>query len=160
MGGIDPNRDASERALLAAALEADLPVLAICRGCQVLNVELGGTLHQHLPDVVGNLAHRSAPLVFGDVEVETVPGSVAAGVFGAAPTVRCSHHQAIRDLGRGLVATARAGDGVVEAVELPVRPLRPGRAVAPRGGHGPAALRRAGRGRPGVQGRRSVRATV
>ena len=75
VGGVDPNRDASERALLAAALEADLPVLAICRGCQVLNVELGGTLHQHLPDVVGNLDHRSAPYVFGDVEVETVPGT-------------------------------------------------------------------------------------
>ena len=62
VGGVDQHRDASERALLAAALRADLPVLAICRGCQVLNVELGGTLHQHLPDVIGHLAHRSAPL--------------------------------------------------------------------------------------------------
>ncbi len=88
-------------------------------GCQILNVELGGTLHQHLPDVVGHLAHRSAPYVFGDVEVETVAGSVAAGVFGDAPTVLCSHHQAIRDLGRGLVPTAATADGVVEAVELP-----------------------------------------
>ena len=61
VAGVDRNRDASERALLAAALGADLPVLAICRGCQVLNVELGGTLHQHLPDLVGHLAHRSAP---------------------------------------------------------------------------------------------------
>ena len=94
-------------------------MLAVCRGCQVLNVELGGTLHQHLPDVVGHLAHRSEPFVFGDVEVETVPGSIAAGVFGASPTVLCSHHQAIRDLGRGLVATASTPDGVVEAVELP-----------------------------------------
>ncbi len=119
VGGVDPNRDASERALLAAALEADLPVLAICRGCQVLNVHLGGTLHQHLPDVVGNLDHRRAPMVFEDVDVATVPGTVAADVFGAATTVRCSHHQAIRDLGRDLVVTARAGDGVVEAVELP-----------------------------------------
>jgi putative glutamine amidotransferase len=119
VGGIDQNRDASERALLAAALGADLPVLAICRGCQVLNVSLGGTLHQHLPDVVGNLDHRSAPMVFGDVDVATVPGTVTADVFGATTTVRCSHHQAIRDLGRDLVVTARAGDGVVEAVELP-----------------------------------------
>ena len=54
VGGVDRDRDASERALLAAALDADLPVLAICRGCQVLNVSLGGTLHQHLPDLVGN----------------------------------------------------------------------------------------------------------
>jgi putative glutamine amidotransferase len=119
VGGVDPNRDASERALLAAALDADLPVLAICRGCQVLNVHLGGTLHQHLSDVVGNLDHRRAPMVFEDVDVATVPGTVAADVFGAGTTVRCSHHQAIRDLGRDLVVTARAGDGVVEAVELP-----------------------------------------
>ncbi len=119
VGGIDVNRDASERALLAAALEADMPVLAICRGCQVLNVHLGGTLHQHLPDVVANLDHRSAPMVFGDVDVTTVPGTTTSSVFGAGTTVRCSHHQAIRDLGRGLVVTASAPDGVVEAVELP-----------------------------------------
>ena len=119
VGGVDPNRDASERALLEAALRVDLPVLAICRGCQVLNVELGGTLHQHLPDVVGHLDHRSAPFVFGDVEVETVPGTIAAAVFGTTPTVLCSHHQAIRDLGRGLVQTASTHDGVIEAIELP-----------------------------------------
>ncbi len=119
VGGIDRNRDASERALLVAALEADMPVLAICRGCQVLNVYLGGTLHQHLPDVVGNLDHRRAPMVFGDVDVATVPGTVTSSVFGARTTVRCSHHQAIHDLGRGLVVTASAADGVVEAVELP-----------------------------------------
>jgi gamma-glutamyl-gamma-aminobutyrate hydrolase PuuD len=119
VGGVDRNRDASERALLAAALEADLPVLAICRGCQVLNVYRGGTLHQHLPDVVGNLDHRQAPMVFGDVDVETVPGTVTADVFGPTTTVRCSHHQAIRALGPGLVVTARARDGVVEAVEMP-----------------------------------------
>ncbi len=119
VAGVDPNRDASERALLAAALRVDMPVLAICRGCQVLNVELGGTLHQHLPDVVGHLEHRSAPYVFSDLEVETVPGSAAAAVFGDAPTVRCSHHQAIRDLGQGLVSTAATPDGVIEAVELP-----------------------------------------
>jgi gamma-glutamyl-gamma-aminobutyrate hydrolase PuuD len=119
VGGIDGNRDDSERALLAAALEVDMPVLAICRGCQVLNVFLGGTLHQHLPDVVGNLDHRSAPMVFGDVDVTTEPGTTTAAVFGAGATVRCSHHQSIRELGRGLVVTARARDGVVEAVELP-----------------------------------------
>lgn len=119
VSGVDDNRDASERALLAAALQADVPVLAICRGCQVLNVELGGNLHQHLPDVVGNLDHRSAPMVFGDVAVTTVPGTIASSVFGPATTVLCSHHQAIRDLGRGLVVSAQAGDGVVEAVELP-----------------------------------------
>jgi putative glutamine amidotransferase len=119
VSGVNDVRDSSERALLAAALRADLPVLAICRGCQVLNVELGGTLHQHLPDVVGHLAHRTAPLVFGDVEVGTVPGSTAADVFGVRPVVLCSHHQAIRELGQGLVESAVTDDGVIEAVELP-----------------------------------------
>jgi putative glutamine amidotransferase len=118
-GGVDQTRDASERALLAAALRADLPVFAICRGCQVLNVELGGTLHQHLPDVVGHLKHRAKPYVFDDVDVDTVPGSLTADVFGPTPVVRCSHHQAIRELGRGLVQTAATDDGVTEAVELP-----------------------------------------
>jgi putative glutamine amidotransferase len=119
VAGVDTNRDAGERALLQAALRADVPVLAICRGCQVLNVELGGTLHQHLPEVIGHSEHRTAPYVFGDVEVDTEPGSLAARVFGPTPTVRCSHHQAIREVGRGLVPTARTHDGVVEAVELP-----------------------------------------
>ena len=119
VGGVNPVRDASERALLAAALQADLPVLAICRGCQVLNVYLGGTLHQHLPDVIGNLDHRKVAMQFEDVDVATEPGTRTAAVFGPTTTVRCSHHQAIRDLGRDLVVTARAGDGVIEAVELP-----------------------------------------
>jgi len=119
VSGVDDNRDASEGALLAAALRADMPILAICRGCQVLNVALGGNLHQHLPDVVGNLDHRSAPMVFGDVEVTTVPGTLTASVFGATTTVRCSHHQSIRELGRNLVVTAQARDNVIEAVELP-----------------------------------------
>ncbi|HWE66281.1 MAG TPA: gamma-glutamyl-gamma-aminobutyrate hydrolase family protein [Acidimicrobiales bacterium] len=119
VAGVNPVRDGSERALLAAALQADLPVLAICRGLQVLNVELGGTLHQHLPDVVGTDLHRKAPLVFGPVPVATEPGSHAAAVFGATPTVLCSHHQSIDRLGKGLVPTARAADGVIEAVELP-----------------------------------------
>ena len=119
VGGVNPVRDASERALLAAALQADLPVLAICRGCQVLNVYLGGTLHQHLPDVIGNLDHRKVAMQFEDVDVATAPGTRTAAVFGPPPTVRCSPHQAIRALGRDLVVTDRAGDGVIEAVELP-----------------------------------------
>jgi gamma-glutamyl-gamma-aminobutyrate hydrolase PuuD len=119
VGGVDPVRDESERALLAAALAVDLPVLAVCRGCQVLNVALGGTLHQHLPDVVGNEDHRHAPSVFGEVEVTTTPDSRTAAAFGPRATVLCSHHQSIDALGRGLVVTARAADGVIEAVELP-----------------------------------------
>jgi putative glutamine amidotransferase len=119
VGGVNPVRDESERALLAAALAVDLPVLAVCRGCQILNIELGGTLYQHLPDVVGNEDHRHAPLVFGEVEVTTEPGTRAAAVFGTRPTVLCSHHQAIHALADGLVATAHADDGVIEAVEMP-----------------------------------------
>jgi gamma-glutamyl-gamma-aminobutyrate hydrolase PuuD len=119
VAGVNPVRDESERALLGAALAVDLPVLAICRGLQVLNVELGGTLHQHLPDVIGGDQHRTAPLVFGQMGVTTRAGSRAATVFGGAPTVLCSHHQAIHQLGRGLEATATAADGVIEAVELP-----------------------------------------
>jgi gamma-glutamyl-gamma-aminobutyrate hydrolase PuuD len=119
VGGVDPIRDAGERALLEAALRADLPVLAICRGCQVLNVELGGTLHQHLPHVVGHTEHRTAPGVFGDMDVMTEPGSLAERVFGRTTTVPCCHHQSSRALGGGLVVTARTADGVVEAVERP-----------------------------------------
>jgi gamma-glutamyl-gamma-aminobutyrate hydrolase PuuD len=119
VAGVNAVRDESERALLAAALEADLPVLAVCRGCQVLNIERGGTLHQHLPAVIGHDAHRAAPLVFGDVKVATEPDTLASSVFGSTTVVRCSHHQAIRDIGAGLVATAHADDGVIEAVELP-----------------------------------------
>ena len=147
VGGVDTNRDASERALLAAALRADLPVLAICRGCQVLNVELGGTLHQHLPDVIGTLAHRSAPFVFGDVEVETVPGTRAAAVFGPSPTVLCSHHQSIAALGRGPGHHRLRRRRCDRGGRAPRGALRPRRAVASRGGDGPAALRRPGRGR-------------
>lgn len=140
-GGIDPERDASERALLEAALAADLPVLAICRGHQLLNVTLGGTLHQHLPDVVGHRGHQPAGGRFEDVDVVTVPGTRTAAIMGEKATVRCSHHQAVDRLGEGLVVAARAvepagasasGDGpdaaaggaapeVIEAIELPGR---------------------------------------
>ena len=118
VGGVDPVRDGSEQALLAAALAADLPVLAICRGLQVLNTARGGTLHQHLPAVVGHDGHRLAPSVFGEVKVTTTPDSTAAAIFGASATVLCSHHQSIDRLGTGLTPTAWADDGVIEAVEL------------------------------------------
>jgi putative glutamine amidotransferase len=116
--GVSAVRDGSERALLAAALRAGLPVLAVCRGLQILNVERGGTLHQHLPDVIGHDAHRRAPFVFGEVKVATEPETLTSSVFGPSTVVRCSHHQAINHLGSGLIATAHADDGVIEAVEL------------------------------------------
>ncbi len=117
--GVDQDRDRSEEALLAAALDRDLPVLAICRGLQLLNVYLGGTLLPHLPDVVGHDGHRPAAGQFADVDVITVPGTRMADILGATDTVRCSHHQAVDRLGTGLVVSASSSDGVVEAVELP-----------------------------------------
>ncbi len=117
--GINPERDANELALLAAALEAGVPVLAICRGVQLLDVLLGGTLHQHLPDLLGgDTHHQTAPGCFSDTTVETVGGSRVAAAMGETATVRCCHHQALDRLGVGLVVTARASDGTVEAVEL------------------------------------------
>ena len=118
-GGTNVDRDRVELGLLAAALERDLPVLAVCRGHQVLNVLLGGDLVQYLPDVVGTTAHQPRAGAFGSVAVRAEPGSVVAGALGDRFEVLCCHHQAIGILGRGLVVTATSDDGVVEAVELP-----------------------------------------
>jgi putative glutamine amidotransferase len=117
-GGTNPQRDQLELDLLAAALQRDLPVLAICRGLQVLNVLQGGDLTQYLPDVVGSVAHQPRPGAFGPVEVWAEPGSAVAGILGERFEVLCSHHQAVRTVGRGLTVTATSADGVIEAIEL------------------------------------------
>ena len=114
-------RDDGELALLTAALARDLPVLAICRGSQVLNVALGGDLVQHLPDVVGDEKHKETPGVFADHDVEIEGGTRLAGVLGDSVPVKSHHHQGFGNLGEGLVATARADDGTLEAVEAPER---------------------------------------
>ena len=119
MAGVSPVRDSSELALLAEALRTELPVLAICRGAQLLNVHLGGDLVQYLPDVVGTSTHQPAPGSFGPVTVMAEPGTRIRCIAGDRFDVLCSHHQAIGMLGRDLVVTARAEDGVVEAIELP-----------------------------------------
>jgi len=85
---------------------------------QLLNVHLGGTLIQHVPDAVGHAGHQPAAGCFADVEVRTEQGTLAAEIVGETAVVRCSHHQAVAELGAGLVVTARAPDGLVEAVEL------------------------------------------
>ena len=113
-----PWRDENELAILECFLEAGKPILAVCRGTQILNTLLGGTLHQHVPDVTGSSAHQPRPGEFGEVKIKSTPGSRVAQAVGESTSVLCSHHQAIDDLGRGLVVVARADDGVVEAVEL------------------------------------------
>lgn len=112
-------RDAWEFALLRAALARRMPVLGICRGAQILNVALGGTLHQHLPDVVGHSWHQAGNAVFNTSAITTVPGTRLATLIGPSTDAQCYHHQAIDELGTGLLACAWDSDGVIEAVELP-----------------------------------------
>jgi putative glutamine amidotransferase len=113
-------RDEFESALARRALEREIPVLGICRGMQLLNVALGGTLEQHLPDSLGDDSHRHTPGEFGDHDVELEPGSLAARAAGAERvTVRSHHHQGVDRLGEGLRPTGRSvPDGIVEAIEL------------------------------------------
>ncbi len=119
--GIVAERDTGELALLRAALELELPVLAICRGSQLLNVALGGDLVQHLPDLVGHDHHKQQPGVFADHEVTVEPGSRLAGLVGERAEVKSHHHQGFARLGAGLHAIAWDEDGQVEAFELEAR---------------------------------------
>lgn len=120
-GATHPERDRFELGLAHRALERGIPLLGICRGGQMLNVACGGTLLQHLPDVVGDDHHLEVPGTFSEHEVELEPGSLAARAVGAPrTTVKSHHHQAVDELGEGLRATGHAlPDGVVEAVESP-----------------------------------------
>lgn len=106
-------RDAWELALIDAALERGLPLLGVCRGMQLLNVACGGTLVQHID------GHTGPPGVFGEHRVTPVPGTALARLLPGAVTVPTYHHQAVRLLGSGLVVSAHAEDGTVEAVEMP-----------------------------------------
>lgn len=115
-----PDRDAGELALLGAALVADLPVLGVCRGMQLLAVAHGGALHQHLPDVVGHDRHRPAPGRYGAHPVRFAPDSLAGSVLAGVDRVNSYHHQAVADPG-DLAVTGWADDGVVEALEDPRR---------------------------------------
>jgi len=117
--GVRAGRDRGELALLTAALERDLPVLAVCRGSQVLNVARGGDLVQHLPDVVGDEKHKHTPGVFADHDVTVEPGSRLGALLGDRAPVKSHHHQGFGRLGHGLVPTAYAEDGTLEALEDP-----------------------------------------
>ena len=116
---LSAERDAMELALMRALLARPKPVLAICRGMQILNTVLGGTLHVHLPDVVGeSVLHRAPPRDPISHGIQVAADSELAKVIGEQVNTASWHHQAIHQLGKGLKAVAWAPDGVIEAVEL------------------------------------------
>ncbi|GAB2738759.1 hypothetical protein GCM10027174_10090 [Salinifilum aidingensis] len=121
----DIERDEYEIALVRAALARGIPVLGVCRGMQVLNVALGGTLVADLaPSAVQHLSTEAAPTDgTTDHVVAFEPGSIAARLFGDQAVTNSWHHQAVDHRGAGLVATGHTGDGVVEALELPGSPV-------------------------------------
>jgi putative glutamine amidotransferase len=116
---LDSDRDACEFALARGALERRLPLLAICRGMQVVNVVLGGTLHRHLPEIFGEkVAHRLPPRETTRHPVNIEADAHLARAMGGTRVMTVSwHHQAVDRLGEGLRPVAWAEDGVVEAIE-------------------------------------------
>jgi putative glutamine amidotransferase len=119
----DDERDRAEYALIAAALERDLPLLAICRGLQILNVQQGGTLVQHLVPGDRHL-YRTPDRAEPAHPVAVEPGTLLAAVAAGRPTleVNSRHHQAIGKLGHGLIVSGRdPEDGIIEAIERPDR---------------------------------------
>lgn len=123
-GPIQERRDAYELALVRAAIEKRMPVLGICRGAQILNVAYGGGIEQHIPDTLGHDAHRHTPGAFADHDVTLRAGSLAARAAGAERNaVKSHHHQGIKSVGGGLLATGWAEDDTVEAVEDPTCPF-------------------------------------
>jgi putative glutamine amidotransferase len=120
-----PWRDSTELALATAAVEADLPLLGVCRGMQVLAVAAGGTLHQHVPDLVGHSEHGPGPGVYGEHEVHVRAGTVLHDLVGDRLTVHSYHHQSVAQA-PGYEVSATAPDGVVEAMEAPAARFRLG----------------------------------
>jgi putative glutamine amidotransferase len=123
--GTVPERDAPEIALVRRGIERDVPILGICRGMQVLNVTLGGTLIQHLPEHFGHHEHRPTPGSFDDADhpVRIKPGSLAARAAGELDhNTKSHHHQGVERLGEGLVVSGWSTlDELPEAIELPDR---------------------------------------
>ena len=112
------DRDAWELALLDAAAEADIPVLGICRGMQVMAVHAGGALDQHVPELVEHEDHSPGGDVYGRTGVKVAEGSRLSALLDAAPAVACHHHQAVRSH-PGFEPVAWAEDGLLEAMEDP-----------------------------------------
>lgn len=119
--GVVRERDDAELALLEAALARDMPVLAVCRGSQVLNVALGGDLVQHLPELVGHEEHKHTPGAYADHDVALEPETRLASILGERAPVKSHHHQGFGRLGEGLRKAAHAEDGTIEALEDPAR---------------------------------------
>jgi putative glutamine amidotransferase len=119
--GVHEARDRAELVLLSAALERDMPVLAVCRGSQVLNVALGGDLVQHVPELLGHDEHRHTPGTFADHDVRLDPGSRLGSLLGEHAPVKSHHHQGFGRLGEGLREVAWADDGLIEGLEDPGR---------------------------------------
>ena len=120
----DKLRDDLEEKLLSAAIDADLPFLGICRGAQILNVNRGGTLIQHLPDVVGDNRYQLGNAQFTPADVEVEANSILGSLVGEkVSNAALYHHQAIDELGKGLKITAKSEDGIIEAVELTDHPF-------------------------------------
>ena len=117
--GIVPERDRAELALLEGALARDMPVLAVCRGSQILNVARGGDLVQHLPDVVGDEKHKHTPGAFADHDVTLERGTRLGELLGDRAPVKSHHHQGFGRVGEGLAESAWAEDGTLEAIEDP-----------------------------------------
>jgi putative glutamine amidotransferase len=120
-GGVRPERDVAEVGLLEAALERDMPVLAVCRGSQLLNVVRGGDLVQHLPEVVGDEKHRETAGEFADHEVTLEAGSRVGSLLGDRHAVKSHHHQGLGTIGDDLREVAWAEDGTTEALEDPAQ---------------------------------------
>ena len=117
--GENAERDAFEIALGLGALDADLPLLGVCRGMQLMNLARGGTLIEHLPDVVGHEDHRLVPGAFGDHDVRLASGSLAARAAGELThATKSHHHQGVDEIGTGFEVTGWAVvDGLPEALE-------------------------------------------
>ena len=112
-------RDALEDTLLGAARALGMPILGICRGAQMLNVHLGGTLHQHLPDVVGHDRYRVGDGVFHPEPMSITEGSLLHKILGDTEVPgHVYHHQAIDRVAPGLTVTARGFDGTIQGIEM------------------------------------------